>query len=147
MSPWWWLVLLCAGVWLAVSGVVDLMEWHGKRKLVRLQAMPGDIAATKPNRLIPGELIRAAVKFARDQDLAPDNPPLQIGEQCLLLGDGTAISRAGVMTVVDADSLSVVVAWDDGEQEERLPRVILNRYRPGPPSGGVETVKNPRMIA
>lgn len=110
------------------------VTWHAKRKLIETGINPPfDLKTTRHNRTFPKPLLKAAEKVARDENIPPDDPPLAIGDECMLLGD-LVINGVGVMTVVDENDTHVVAAWDDGYQEHKFSREIVRRCPPDQPA-------------
>lgn len=131
-------MLAIAAGWAIFGWLISL---HARRRLAEIQGLPPELVTTKRNFDIPKALLRAAERIARETPLAADCPPLRVGDQCLLLGEVT-LQKVGVMTVVECNATDVIVAWDDGNQEKRLSREILRRYRP--PEGPVRRRKAPK---
>jgi hypothetical protein len=103
-----------------------LMGMHARKRLRELSDDPPlDLVTTKPNRTFPKPLVRASAKVARDELVPSDDPPLQIGDECTLVG-----GVGPVMTVVDGNHTDIVASWDDGQQEHNFSREAVRRYRP-----------------
>lgn len=116
------LVSVFPALWLFYRAI----SWHARRRLADIQGIPGELVTTRINRTFPKALLKAAEKVARESALPPDEPPLRSGDRCLLLGD-IDINGAGPLMVVDTDETHVVVAWDDGCQEVKMPRAVVRR--------------------
>lgn len=122
-------LLIYAGILLGLIGFGVLISLHARNRLADIQGVPRELVTTRRNLSIPKPLLKAAQKVAMEESLPPDVPPLDIGDECLLLGEIT-LKSVGVMTVVDCNDTDVVVAWDDGNQETKLSREIVRRHRP-----------------
>jgi len=115
--------LIVMAVFLAsFCGVLCLMVYHAGRRLEGMGHLPPEPVTTKRNRTFPRELIQAARRVAFDIGAGDLNPPLQVGEECQLIG-----YVGPIMTVVDASEEVIVAAWDGGHQEHNFDRYILVR--------------------
>ena len=123
-------LLILLSVFPALALFYRVICWHARRRLAEIQGFPFELVTTQRNRTFPKALIQAAEKIARETPLAPDEPPLFIGDRCLLLGD-IDVKKAGPLTVTDCNATHVVVAWEDGCQELKMSRAIVRRARYG----------------
>jgi hypothetical protein len=111
-----------AGI-LATFGLICL---HARKRLRELSDEPPlDLLPTKPNRTFPKLWVVAGQSVAEKEGIPPDDPPLQIRDECIF------ISETGpVMLVVDANATDVVTSWDEGAQERKFPRSVVRRWKP-----------------
>jgi hypothetical protein len=110
-----------AVVLLTFAAFFWIISCHAGRRVAELR---GDYfpVTTKRNRTFPKELIHAARRVAFDSGEVDLYPPLQVGEECQLIGH-----IGPIMTVVEASEETIVAAWDDGYQEHNFDRYILVR--------------------
>jgi hypothetical protein len=116
-----------AATFLCFLGVALIFFWvmtrHAGRRVAELRGdyFPEPVT-TKRNRTFPKELIQAARRVALDIGAGDLVPPLQVGEECQLIGH-----VGPIMTVVEASEEIIIAAWDDGYQEHNFDRCILVR--------------------
>lgn len=142
----WTDIIVLGGMLLSVAVIVQFGVWHGQKRLREMRGFPEELFTTKPNFTFQKQLLRAAEKIALEETIPPDEPPLAIGDQCLLLGD-LVVEGSGLLTVVDGDETEVVVSWDDGYQEKKLSRAIVRRYRDEGGGGKRKMPVPPKVLA
>jgi hypothetical protein len=104
---------------------IAVIALHARKRLREMSDDPPlDLVTTKPNRTFSKPLMRASANVARDEQVPPDDPPLQVGDECTLVG-----GVGPVMTVVDGNETDIVAAWDDGCQEHNFSREAVRRYK------------------
>ena len=134
-------------IWVSGLGMLGIfiaaVAAHARKRLVEIRCDPPDLVTTKPNRTFPKPLIGAAEKIAREEQIPSDEPPLAVGDECALLGD-LSVGDHYLLLVVDADETDVLVSWDDGHQEHRLPRSIVRRPDQPDALGGRKKSKGPQ---
>jgi hypothetical protein len=103
-----------------------LIGLHARRRLRELSDDPPlYLVTSKPNRTFTKPWRMAGELIAKSGDIPPDDPPLNVGEDCVF------ISWTGpVMMVVDANDTHVITSWDEGMQEHKFPRRLVRRWAP-----------------
>jgi hypothetical protein len=119
-------LLFLIGSFALIPVAIGLMGLHARKRLRELRCDPPlELQPTKPNKTFPKLWVLAGERIAQKDGTPPDEPPLDVGDQCIF------ISETGpIMLVVDANETHVITSWDDGWQERKFSRTVVRRWKP-----------------